>query len=126
MKKSKHKTIGKLKAELQEHFNRFIRKRDEGKPCISCGIVKKLQAGHFYPVSGWDGLRFDEDNVHGEDEYCNCFNEGHLIGYAKNLRIRIGEERFNALEQRAEEYKRSGHKWNRTELLEMIEYYKNK
>lgn len=122
----KTKTIGKLKQELQKHFNNYIRKRDEGKPCISCGIVKKLQAGHFYPVSGWDGLRFDEDNVWGECEHDNCFNEGHLIGYAKNLKLRIGEERFNALEKRAEDYKRLGNKWNRQELLELIEHYKNK
>src|SRR5690349_2335076 len=115
MKKFKHKTIGKLKQELQEHFNRYIRKRDEGKPCISCGQVKKLQAGHFYPVSGWDGLRFNEDNVHGECEHCNLFNEGHLIGYGNNLRVRLGD-RFKLLEVGAAEYKRVGMKWNRAEI----------
>lgn len=121
--KKKEKTIGKLKQDLQKVFNAYIRKRDEGKPCISCNIVKPIEAGHFYPVSGWDGLRFDEDNTNGECTYDNCYNEGHLIGYAKNLKLRIGEQRFNELEERANNYKKHGHKWSRAELQEKIRYY---
>ena len=120
----KPKTLPKLKQDAQKLFNAFIRRRDEGKPCISCGQYKPLQAGHFYPVSTHDGLRFDEDNAHGEDAYCNCFNEGHLIGYAENLLIRIGPERFDALKQRAAEYKQNGYKFSRTELQEIIEKYR--
>lgn len=120
----KTKTLGKLKLDAQKIFNAWVRRRDEDRPCISCGQYKPLQAGHFYPTSTHDGLRFDEDNVHGECAGCNCFNEGHLIGYQENLPSRIGQERFEALKQRAAEYKRNGHKWSRSELMDIIEKYK--
>ena len=73
----KSKSLPKLKADLQKVFNQFIRLRDQDKPCISCGQVKLLQAGHYYPVQGYEGLRFDEFNVHGECAGCNCFNQAH-------------------------------------------------
>ena len=121
----KPKTLPKLKAEAQIHFNRFIRKRDEGLPCISSGKYVECQAGHFFPTSTHDGLSFDEDNCHGESAYSNCFDEGHLIPYRENLLKRIGQERFDALYQRAADYKKYGHKWSRSELEAIIEKYKN-
>ena len=120
----KQKTLGKLKQAAQKIFNAFIRQRDEAYPCISCGEYKPLQSGHYFPCSTHDGVRFDEDNVHGECAYCNCFNEGHLIGYGENLPGRIGVERFEALKQRAADYKKFGHKWSRSELEEIIQTYK--
>jgi hypothetical protein len=120
------KTLPKLKAELQAIFNAYIRERDRGKPCISCGQFKTLQAGHFFPVKGYDALRFDEDNVHGECAGCNCFDEGHLIGYQDNILTRIGLERLNALKERARDYKKNGYKWSRSELEELIKVYKQK
>jgi hypothetical protein len=97
---AKTKTVGQLKKQLQPIFNEYIRLRDEGKPCISCGSYNKLQAGHFWAVGGYDGLRFDEDNVH------------------------IGDNDFNALKQRAADYKRLGYKFSRTELEDLITHYK--
>jgi hypothetical protein len=124
--KSKQKSLPKLKSECQKVFNEFIRKRDEGKPCISCGQFKPLQAGHYFAVKGYDGLRFDEDNVQGECIGCNCFDDSHLIGYGKQLVIRIGIIRYNDLCIRAAKYKRDGYKWTRSELIEKIEIYKHK
>ena len=120
----KTKTLPKLKQDAQKLFNAFIRRRDEGKPCISCGQFKPLQAGHFYSVKGYDALRFDEDNTAGECSGCNCFDESHLIGYGENLLIRIGQQRFDALKQRAAEYKRNGYKFSRTELMELLNKYR--
>lgn len=125
-KKKKSVSLPKLKNKLQDIFNEFIRLRDAGQPCISCGEIKILQAGHYFAVKGHDSLRFDEDNVHGECAGCNCFDESHLIGYGVHLRAKIGEERYNALCERAAEYKRNGYKWSRSELLEKIEYYQQK
>ena len=122
----KTKTLPKLKAELQKIFNEYIRKRDEGKPCISCGLMKPLQAGHYYPVQGYDGLRFNEDNVHGECAGCNLFDTSHLIPYGVNLRERIGHERYGELWNLAGDYKQNGYKWRRSELLDLIEIYKEK
>lgn len=120
----KTKTTSKLVQDLQKHFNKFIRNRDQGLPCISCGLPKELQAGHFFAVKGYSGLRFDEYNVHGECAGCNCYNESHLIGYQDNLIERIGQEQVDLLKERAAEYKKGGHKWVRYEILEKIEHYK--
>jgi hypothetical protein len=123
----KTKTLPKLKAELQLIFNAYIRLRDESKPCISCGEFKpNMQAGHFFAVGGYDGLRFVEDNVHNECPHDNCFNESHLILYAINLKKRIGDERYELLIERASDYKCNGYKFSRSELIELIEYYQNK
>ena len=122
----KAKSLPKLKAELQKVFNEFIRSRDLNKPCISCGQVKELQAGHFYSVRNYDGLRFDEDNCHGECIRCNCFDDDHLIGYSVNLIRRIGSERFVLLQERAISYKKNGRKWSRSEIEELIRIYKEK
>lgn len=102
----KTKSLPKLKAELQVLFNRFIRTRDEGKPCISCGRHETLQAGHFYSVRMYDGLRFNEDNVAGECCKCNGFDDMHLLSYAANLIDRIGPQRFEDLKYSAFIYKK--------------------
>lgn len=117
----KTKTLGQLKKKAQIVFNAAMRKKLSY--CISCGGNNNLQAGHFYPVSTHEGLRFDEDNVWPECCRCNCFDEGHLINYADNLPGVIGKERFEALKARAAEYKRNGKKWSRSEIEEIIEKY---
>jgi hypothetical protein len=125
-------SLPKLKKKLEAVFNAYIRKRDSEDGyfvCISCKRtlpVEKMNAGHFFPVKGFDGIRFDEDNVHGECQGCNCFNDAHLISYSHNLQSKIGQERYNALRQRADEYKARGYKWSRIELEELIEKYKQK
>jgi hypothetical protein len=85
-----------------------------------------MQAGHFYSVRGYDGLRFDPDNVHAECPKCNCFDDMHLISYASNLIERIGEQRYYDLQLRANLYKKDGYRWSRTELEEMIQEYRMK
>ena len=119
----KPQSLPKLKAKLQTVFNEYIRLRDKDKPCISCGEYKPLQAGHYYSVKGYDGLRFDELNVHGECAGCNCFDESHLIGYGENLLERIGKLNCEILKLRASTYKRCGYKWSRSEIEEKINYY---
>lgn len=121
----KKQTIPKLKAKLEIIFNAWIRERDKDKPCISCGQYKQLEAGHYFAKKGYDGIRFDEINVNGECHHCNCFDESHLIGYGENLEKRVGKKEYEALKKRAKEYKlNTGFKWNRSELLELIEKYK--
>ena len=123
----KPKSLPKLKAEAQILFNSWVRKRDEGLPCISCGEHKPdMQAGHYFAVGGYDGLRFNEDNAHLECRYDNCFNESHLIHYGTNLIERIGKERYNKLMSDALAYKMNGYKWSRSEVTEIIAKYKKK
>lgn len=98
----KTKKQDSLLVKAQRIFNAWIRRRDEGQPCINCGKYRKLQAGHFYPTSTHSWLRFDEDNTNGECLQCNFYNsQSHAFGYRVNLIKKIGQERFDALEKRA-------------------------
>jgi len=124
---AKAKSVQQLIKQLQPLFNKWIRLRDFGKPCISCGEYNdKMDAGHFYAKSGYSGLRFDEDNTHAECQRCNRFDESHLISYSENLKEKIGEKDFKALKERAQDYKINGRKWSRAELRDLIEMYKSK
>jgi hypothetical protein len=125
----KAKTTGQLIKQLQPIFNKYIRLRDKDKPCISCGEYfdfDETDCGHFYAKSGYSGLRFEEDNCAKECRKCNRFDESHLIGYAENLKAKIGETDYKELKLKAQDYKANGKKWSRHELREMIDYYKAK
>ena len=124
------KSIPKLIQEAQVVFNEFIRLRDASGShfkCISCDDIKPteyMEAGHFYSTKLAPGLRFNEYNCNGRCHHCNCFLYGNLDKYAVNLVKKIGPQKFNELVQQKAEYTRTGHKWSRTELIEIIEYYK--
>ena len=97
--------------------------------CISCGQIKPASlanAGHYYNVGHYDGLRFDEDNCHAQCIACNKFLHGNLIEYTQNLPFKIGFERFELLKGKAGAYKRNGHKWSRFELETLIREYQAK
>jgi hypothetical protein len=90
------KTKGEWLKELQTVFNRYIRLRDEGKPCISCGTTKPVQyaAGHYFTIGSCPALRFDEDNVHLQcNKNCNLEKSGNIAEYSINLPLRIGVQR---------------------------------
>lgn len=107
----------------QQVFNKYIRLRDIGELCISCGKEpKKANAGHYYSQGGHSNVRFDEFNVHLQCEHCNTFLSGNLIEYGINLEKKIGKEEFTILRERAYEVK----KWSKQELLNLIEEYKTK
>ena len=98
--KKKLITIPKLKAKVQKEFNRFIRERDKGHDCISCGNPIEEgegQAGHFFGVKKFNWMRFREDNVHLECISCNAFNHESLIYYTINIERKIGPKRFQYL-----------------------------
>jgi hypothetical protein len=126
----KKKTLSKLKQDVQKVFNKYIRLRDHGKPCISCGEHKTLQAGHYYNVRNYDAFRFNESNVHGECAGCNCFNESHLIGYGLNLEKKLGWDELDDLHCLVNDYKMDRnnlqYKWYRDDLEELLKLYKEK
>ena len=123
----KQLSLAKLKAKCQLVFNEYIRCQDKDMPCISCGQTKPYkQAGHFYSVKMYDGLRFNEDNCHGECPGCNGFDDMHLLKYKDNLIERIGYMKFKILTYKAEDYKKNGYRWSRSEILELTEHYKQK
>ena len=125
--KRKQKSLPKLKAECQLLMNEYVRLRDADLPCITCGKFKPYkQAGHYYSVKGYDGLRYNEFNVNGECPGCNGFDDSHLILYGDNLLERIGKANFEGLKADAAQYKRIGYKFTKSEILELMEELKNK
>ena len=82
-------------------FNRFIRLRDSGSPCISCGATDtslQYHAGHFIPAGSCSALRFNEKNCHLQCSRCNNFLSGNLREYRVGLIIKIGQEDVEILE----------------------------
>lgn len=107
----------------QQAFNAYIRERDKGLLCISCGNVpKKTNAGHFWNANNHWAVRFDEDNVHLQCEYCNSFLSGNLLPYRANLISKIGFDRYDKLEEKA----RKTRKFTIEELKEITATYKAK
>lgn len=122
--KYKSKTLSQLKATAVRHFHKFIRERDKGRPCVSCGSFNTSDASHFHSAGKNPVVRFNEDNVHLSCRKCNYFLAGNLIPYHIELINRIGEERVIALQDKVLISKQTGYKWDRFFLIEIIEKYK--
>ena len=98
----KAKTRGTHLKELQAAFNAWIRMRDAGLPCISCGRPASWQgqwdAGHFRSVGSNPASRFDPFNVNKQCGPCNVHLSGNLILYRVNLIKKIGLAEVERLE----------------------------
>lgn len=85
-----------LKAKAEYYCNKYIRLRDAGKGCKSCGTKKpdiQYCAGHFIPVGRCIPLRYDERNIHLQcNSYCNRHLSGNLTAYEAALRRDLGDE----------------------------------
>ena len=103
----KAKTRGDHLRELQQAFNAWIRLRDAGQACISCGRHHggKWNAGHYRSVGSCPELRFEPLNVHLQCEPCNTYLSGNLIAYRVNLIQKIGLEKVEWLEGKHEPIK---------------------
>ena len=103
-RKEKLKTAGDYIKEAQAAVNKYIRLRDHGKPCISCGSLpeKKLggtiDAGHYRSRGTASHLRFNVLNIHAQCIKCNRFNSGNAIDYRINLIKKIGVKLVDKLE----------------------------
>jgi Bacteriophage Lambda NinG protein len=97
------KTKPQLLKLAQAAFNKFIRTRDAGKPCICCGKPltnesNSFDAGHYRSVGSAPHMRFVEDNVHGQLKHCNNYLAGNHVRYRQGLIERIGLDRVEQLE----------------------------
>lgn len=117
-----------LLVNVRNECHKFIRKRDEFKPCISCGVAydTTFQAGHFFKAELFSNLKFNENNIHGQCKKCNLFNDGNESGYRVGLMQRYGNEYLSELNAMAGDYKKNTFVWDREELEEIRKYYKNK
>lgn len=87
--------------DTQRAFNAWIRERDAGQPCISCGTTADVQycAGHYRTTAACPELRFEPLNVHLQcNRNCNMGKSGNLLGYRPRLLAKIGAEKLAWLE----------------------------
>ena len=86
--------------EAQTAFNAWIRARDEGLPCISCGRHHQGQwhAGHYLSTGARPELRYTESNVHRQCAPCNTHLSGNAVLYRIGLINRIGSDAVEWLE----------------------------
>ena len=89
----------------QTAFNAYIRARDAGKPCISCGVQLSsntvggaFDCGHYRSVGSAPHMRFVEDNAHGQCKQCNRHLAGNHVEYRKGLVKRIGQRNVELIE----------------------------
>lgn len=106
-KKVKANDRGLCLKGAQAAFNAFIRYRDKGLPCISCGRMPNfsahiggsgIHAGHYLSVGAHPELRFEELNVHIQCVHCNIHKSGNAIDYRVGLIKKIGVEKTEWLE----------------------------
>lgn len=98
------KTAGDYIKEAQAAVNRYVRARDYGKPCISCGAMPEqkmggtMDAGHYRSRGAAGHLRFNTDNIHGQCVKCNRFRSGNAQDFRISLIEKIGVDRVERLE----------------------------
>lgn len=86
--------------KTQAAINAFVRERDKGKPCISCGRHHEGQyhAGHYRSVGAAPHLRFNSLNIQRQCAPCNNHKSGNAIEYRMGLVDRYGVELVERLE----------------------------
>jgi hypothetical protein len=123
--KRKELNTASLRKKMVRVFNAYIRARDEGKGCISCGVGPVDHAGHYWPTSTYPqpSMRFNEHNVHGQCCHCNTFQEGNRQGYEKGLIKRYGKDILISLDVTRSIRQAS---WTGFEYRVMIKNYEQK
>lgn len=100
--------ISKYAQRVQVVFNKYIRLRDSGRGCISCGTKfqesiryttgGQWHAGHWKTVKAHPELRFNEYNVNLQCNKCNWADGGNRDAYREGLLAKYGLERVRELE----------------------------
>lgn len=119
------KTRSEWLREAQTVFNKYIRIRDAGLPCISCGHPddgsRQRHASHYKSVGGNPALRFDPNNCHSSCSICNNWLSGNLVLYRVALIAKVGQDEVDRLEGPQEALKLTI-----PEIQELIAKYKAK
>jgi hypothetical protein len=115
-----------LKRKLDKVFSEYVRRRYAGGgglvSCVSCGVIKhwkEQQAGHFVSRVRL-ATRWDIENVNPQCGKCNVLLRGNAVGHARWLENRYGPDIFARLDERS----RRTVKFDRGQLMTMIETYK--
>lgn len=124
MKSLKDKSLASLIKEADEHFRRYIQKRDEGKPCFICGnpIPKgEAELCHFIPRANLM-TRWSQAGCHLGCVTCNRFDTAHSRRYEEAILKAYGPDRLNSLQW----WGHSLLKPMRSDIQEIIDSYKQK
>ena len=98
------KTRSQWVKEAQVAFNSYIRARDEGRACISCGNHTEQKrggttdAGHYRSTGSSPECRFLEENCHAQCVKCNRYLSGSAVDYRIGLIAKIGLKAVEELE----------------------------
>ena len=111
----------------QQVFNKYIRERDKGMSCISCGNEPmkegNIDAGHLWSAGGHSNIRFNEYNVNAQcSRPCNKDKSGDINNYRIQFVKRYSQEILDQLDSEAHVVK----KWTIEELVDIIAIYKQK
>ena len=105
-RKNKIKTKTEWLTEAQAAVNAYVRIRDRGKPCVSCGKpdngTHQRHASHYRSVGACSSLRFNLKNVYASCQQCNTSKSGNLLEYRIRLKARYGESLVEWLESQNE------------------------
>jgi hypothetical protein len=105
-RKDKIKTKTEWLTEAQTAVNAYVRIRDRGKPCVSCGKpdngTHQRHASHYRSVGACSSLRFNLKNVYASCQQCNTSKSGNLLEYRIRLKARYGESLVEWLESQNE------------------------
>lgn len=103
--KERLKNTNSLLSEAQSAVNKYIRLRDENKPCISCGtplISEKLgggfDAGHYRSRGSAPHLRFYTLQIAGQCKRCNRYLGGNYQRFRIGLIERLGVGKVEQIE----------------------------
>lgn len=102
--KEKLKTRSDYLKDAQVAFNRYVRARDAGLPCASCGATPEQKFGgtmdcsHYRSVGSAPHMRFHLHNVAAACVKCNRYLGGNVAALRVGLIARIGLEKVEALE----------------------------
>lgn len=117
-----------LKNSVMTWCHRYIKERDKGKPCVSCGQPwsSDHQAGHWKKASDYSTLKFWEFNIHNQCQGCNLMRDGNVQKYGDRITKRISPDQKKEIERMCQEEKQTDFKWDREELNDLRDYYKEK
>lgn len=103
-KLEKFKTLAQYKKEAQAAWNAYVRARDAGLPCASCGAMPgevfggSMDCSHYRSRGSAPHLAFHLHNAASACVKCNRFLGGNVVALRAGLVSRIGEEKVLAVE----------------------------
>lgn len=102
--KERIKTRREWIKDAQVVWNRYVRARDAGLPCASCGarpsqkIGGTMDCSHYRSTGSAPHLRFHLHNAAAACVKCNRELSGNIVELRKGLIARIGKEKVEAIE----------------------------